>query len=100
MKSTTPLWETMILVGSFVLLWAWFLAFKGAERAHQSLPLWWHFFLLIAVVLLFFVMRRRVQRLQRAMRGQDEEGNSINMNNGPTGYPTFTSPPPDRRDKS
>ena len=76
------------MVGSFVLLWVWFIAFKGAERAHSSLPVWWYFFLAVAVILLVFVMVRRIQRLQRALHGKDQEGE-------PTMplYPPFGPPP-------
>lgn len=83
----TPLWETCVLIGSFVLLWAWFIAYKVAEGANEALPLWWHFFLLVAVGLLVFVMLRRIKRLQRALHG-DEESDESNSS-----YPGFGGPP-------
>jgi hypothetical protein len=88
MKRETPVWETAIMVGSFVLLWAWFIAYKGSLRTNVPLPLWWHFFLLAAVGLLIFVMVRRINRLKEALRGGDNDGQPI--------YPMFGGPP-DRR---
>jgi ABC-type phosphate transport system permease subunit len=88
-KSSTPFWETAILGGSFVLLWVWFLSFKNAERANEILPLWWHALLLLAVVLLIWVFARRIKRLQRALRGEDENGNATPI------YPVFVAPPRD-----
>lgn len=79
------------MVGSFVLLWVWFIAYKGAERVNSSLPVWWHFFLAVAVVLLVFVMVRRIRRLKNALHGGDEENE-----NGQPLYPPYPSfgPPP------
>jgi hypothetical protein len=88
-----PIWETCVLAGSFGLLWAWFIAYKGAERSNTALPLWWHFFLLVAIVLLVFVMVRRIKRLQKALRGEDENGESISSYPGFGGPPDFTRRP-------
>lgn len=89
----TPFWETAVLAGSFVLLWVWFIAYKGAERAHASLPLWWHFFLAVAIGLLLFVMVRRIQRLQRALHGDDAEGEPMMPFYPPFGPPPAGPPP-------
>lgn len=89
----TPVWETCVLAGSFALLWAWFIAFKGAERTNTALPLWWHFFLAVAVVLLVFVMVRRIKRLQRALHGEEENNESNSPYPGFGGPPDFTKKP-------
>jgi hypothetical protein len=90
-KSSTPLWETLVMVGSFVLLWAWFLAFKSAERSNVPLPILWHVALLVALGALVLVTVRRVQRLGRALRGEDEDGTMAPM------YPMFGDPPNKKR---
>ena len=74
------------MIGSFVLLWVWFIAYKVAERAHASLPAWWHFFLAAAVALLVFVMVRRIKRLQEALHGDDEDDPMMPL------YPPFAPP--------
>ena len=86
----TPIWETCVLAGSFVLLWVWFIAYKGAEGSGTALPLWWHFFLLVAVALLVFVMVRRIKRLQQALHAEDENGESMSPYPGFGGPPDFT----------
>ena len=77
------------MAGSFVLLWVWFVAFKGAERSGTSLPVWWYFFLAVAVILLVFVMVRRIQRLQRALHGKDDDGEAMPPGSS---YPGFGGP--------
>ena len=86
-KRSTPLWETLVLIGSFVLLWGWFLAQKSADRANVPLPMLWHLALVLALAALVVVTVRRVKRLGRALRGEDDEGQIPPM------YPMFGDPP-------
>ena len=80
------------MCGSFVLLWGWFLAQKAAERDHAPLPILWHAALILALVLLAFITIRRIKRVQRALRGEDEDGNPTPM------YPMFGTPPGQKPD--
>ena len=72
-KNSTPIWETVVMCGSFVLLWGWFLAQKAAEHAHKPLPMLWNAALLLALATLIVITVRRVKRVQRALRGEDDD---------------------------
>lgn len=76
------------MCGSFLLLWGWFLAQKAADRAQAPLPIFWNAALILALLALAFITVRRVKRVQRALRGEDEQGNATPI------YPMFGTPPP------
>jgi membrane protein implicated in regulation of membrane protease activity len=86
-KNSNPLWETLVMIGSFLLLWAWFLARSAAQRANAPLQLYWQGALVVALLALVYVTVRRIRRVQRALRGEDEQGNVTPM------YPMFGTPP-------
>jgi type VI protein secretion system component VasK len=67
-SSGVPKWETAILVGSFVLVWAWFIARQRALGAEEALAPGWNIALLVAVALLVWVFVRRLTRVVRALR--------------------------------
>ncbi len=72
-RKATPFWETLVIAGSFLLLWAWWLARQAALRANESPSWWWQAILVLSLLALLFVMVRRMQRVVRALRGQGEE---------------------------
>ncbi len=68
-KRDHPLWETVVMAGSFVLLWAWFIARQMALRTPGT-KMWpgWTVLQIAAVVVLVIVMVRRMARVRRALR--------------------------------
>ena len=68
-KREHPLWETVVMALSFVLLWAWFLARQAALRAPTT-TMWpgWTALQILAIVALVIVMVRRMARVRRALR--------------------------------
>lgn len=88
-KNITPWWETAIMIGSFIMLWVWFLARQAAYKSPTGqFSLFWQVPLIIALVALVVVTVRRAKRVQRALRGEDEAGNRVSMP-----FPSFTNPP-------
>jgi len=71
-KHNHPLWETLVMIGSFLMLWVWFLAHSAAQRTPGKYlhPLW-QTPLVVAVIVLIVILVRRARRLQRALRGDD-----------------------------
>ncbi len=68
-----PRWETAVLACSFALLWAWFVARQHAySRPGGHLPIYWNLALLVPFVALVFLTRRRMRRVQQALREQQE----------------------------
>jgi hypothetical protein len=74
-----PLWETVAMAGSFVMLWAWMLARMAAtQRAAQSrvadpstayfLSPLWTVVQIAAVAILLVILVRRVKRARKAMQ--------------------------------
>jgi hypothetical protein len=70
-KGSHPLWETVVMVGSFVLLWVWFLARQAALRNGGVMWPGWTVLQIVALVALVVVTVRRVARVRRALRGED-----------------------------
>lgn len=64
-----PLWETVVMALSFVLLWAWFLA-RQATLQTPGAKLWpgWTALQIAAVIVLVVVLVRRMARVRRALR--------------------------------
>jgi hypothetical protein len=90
-KRANPLWETVVLFTSFVLLWAWFLANQAARRTPDGEVSWlWQIVLGVALLVLIVVTVRRVTRVRRAFSGEDQEDDE---NQSPTGLPPFPPVP-------
>ncbi len=68
----TPRWETVAMIGSFVLVWAYFLAFGNAQAAKMTLHFGWKIALLAAVGVLIWVFIRRLRRILAALNGQNK----------------------------
>ncbi len=79
-KREHPLWETIVMALSFVLLWAWFLARQAALRA-PSTTMWpgWTALQIAAVVVLVIVMVRRMSRVRRALRESSRLPNQLSF---------------------
>jgi len=71
-KNSSPLWETIVMAGSFILIWAWFLSRQSAQRTGSTLWPGWTALLWLSVALLAVIMVRRILRVRRALRGEDE----------------------------
>jgi hypothetical protein len=67
-KRNHPLWETIVMGGSFAMLWAWFLARQSASRSGIDLWPGWTALQLIALAALVLVLIRRMIRVRDAMR--------------------------------
>ena len=89
----TPLWETLAMVGSFVLLWAWFLAHQSALKANVPLALAWNIALGISLLVMIWITVRRMRRFKRAL---DETAK--NSRRGVPGMP-WMQIPDDKRKK-
>jgi len=72
-KNGSPLWETLVMAGSFILIWAWFLARQSAQRSGSALWPGWVVLLWVTVALLAIIMIRRIMRVRRALRGEDPD---------------------------
>ncbi len=66
-STATPLWETIVMAGSFFLLWAWFGAHQAAQKAHQNIALGWHLVLGASLIALVIIMVRRMKRVKIAL---------------------------------
>lgn len=66
----TPVWETVAMIASFALVWAYFLAFQGARRENLSLHFGWKIALLLAVGALIWIFVRRLKRILAALDAQ------------------------------
>jgi hypothetical protein len=69
--SSTPRWETGVMVGSFILIWVYFLARQGALKAGSELSFVWNAALLVAVAALIVVFIRRLKRTLASLRDAD-----------------------------
>ncbi|HEX9996507.1 MAG TPA: hypothetical protein VGB45_05130 [Abditibacterium sp.] len=67
----TPRWETATMVLSFVLVWAYFLAFQSARREGVTPHFAWNLALLGAVIALIVVFVRRLKRTLQSLRDQN-----------------------------
>lgn len=64
-----PLWETIAIGISFLLLWAWYLAHQQARATFITEWIGWKALLVVAGVVLFVIMLRRMARVKRSLRG-------------------------------
>ena len=76
-KRSSPLWETLTMCASFILIWAWFLAHQASQRTGTALWPGWGALLWLSVALLVIIMVRRILRVRRALRGEDEDVNPM-----------------------
>ncbi|MDF2439627.1 MAG: hypothetical protein JWN98_611 [Abditibacteriota bacterium] len=105
-----PLWETIIMVASFGLLWAWFLARQNSLRSAVTTPEsamspLWQIVLVGSLLALVVIMVRRLKRVKRALEENDPR--RAGMHGYPPGMPFgFTQPhgtsqtPKRKKDKS
>lgn len=68
----TPLWETLAMIGSFALVWAYFLAFQAARAAKTTPHFAWKIALLVAIGVLIWVFVRRLKRILAALNSQNK----------------------------
>lgn len=66
-----PVWETVVMVASFGLLWAWFLARQSTLKAGTALSPLWQMVLVASLVTLVVIMVRRLKRVKRALQEND-----------------------------
>lgn len=67
--SSTPRWETAVMAGSFLLIWAYFLARQGS--AGMPLHFAWNGALALAVVALIAIFVRRLKRTLALLKNSD-----------------------------
>jgi hypothetical protein len=98
-----PLWETVAMAGSFVMLWAWMLArMAAAQKAAQSrvadpssvyyLSPLWTVVQIAAIAILLVIFVRRLKRARQAMQEMNSSSGRPMFGPGP---PTTRSPLPD-----
>ena len=66
-----PIWETVVMVASFGLLWAWFLARQSTLKAGTTLSPLWQIVLVASLLSLVVIMVRRLKRVKRALEEND-----------------------------
>jgi Na+-transporting NADH:ubiquinone oxidoreductase subunit NqrB len=62
-----PLWETLTMIASFALLWAWFVVFKSTPPRAQMAP-YWKVLLALSILALLWVLVRRMKRVSEAFK--------------------------------
>lgn len=70
--------ETLIIAGSFVAVWIYFIARIWAGRAQVTLSPFWQVLLLPALVLLVIIFVKRLRRVARALRGEFDDAPTRN----------------------
>ena len=86
-----PVWETVVMVASFGLLWAWFLARQSTLKAGTTLSPLWTLVLGASLLTLVVIMVRRLKRVKRALEENDPR--RAGMHGYPPGMPmSFTQP--------
>lgn len=68
----TPTWETLAMIASFALVWAYFAAFQSAKRVGGALHFGWNLALLAALGILIWVFVRRLKRVLKALKSQNQ----------------------------
>jgi len=86
-----PLWETVVMVASFGLLWAWFLARQSTLKAGTTLSPLWSLILVATLLTLVVIMVRRLKRVKRAL--EENYPRRAGIRGYPPGMPmSFTQP--------
>ena len=77
MKKIGSLWETLAMIASGILIWAWFIARERA-RITPNATLWpgWNYLQYVAVAVLLIIFVRRMIRIKRSFDEQREAMNS------------------------
>lgn len=92
-KQAHPLWETFAMIGSFALLWAWFIARQMAIKAaaaqgiaarQVSISPLWTIAQIVALALLVVIFVRRMRRTRKAMQ-------ELSLPPMPPGFEAFNS---------
>lgn len=65
-ENKSAIWETLTMIVSFVLLWAWFLAYKVTPRG--TLAPYWKVLLGLSIAALVLVLVRRMKRVSQAFK--------------------------------
>lgn len=66
-ENKSAIWETLTMIVSFVLLWAWFLAYK-ATPPRATLAPYWKVLLGLSIAALLLVLVRRMKRVSQAFK--------------------------------
>ncbi len=66
-ENKSAIWETLTMIVSFVLLWAWFLASK-ATPPHTEMAPYWKVLLGLSIAALVLVLVRRMKRVSQAFK--------------------------------
>jgi membrane protein YdbS with pleckstrin-like domain len=87
-----PLWETLAMAASFVLLWAWFINYRAAQNAKVDLASVWQGALLLALGVMLLITVRRVLRFKHALEQVKQQARR-----GPAPFPWM---PPDKNSRN
>ena len=71
-----PLWETLVMVASFVMLWAWLIARQSARTSGGQLWPGWTVLQVMALIALVVITVRRLARVRRSLRGEDNDNDN------------------------
>jgi hypothetical protein len=76
MKKLASLWETLAMIASGVLIWAWFIA-RERSRITPNAELWpgWTWLQYGALLVLFIILVRRMLRIRNEFKKQAESRN-------------------------
>ena len=66
-ENKSSIWETLTMIVSFVLLWAWFLASKATPPRAEMAP-YWKVLLGLSIAALVLVLVRRMKRVSQAFK--------------------------------
>ena len=69
-ENKSAIWETLTLIVSFVLLWAWFLTYKSTPPRETLAP-YWKVLLGLSIAALVLVLVRRIKRVSDAFKEND-----------------------------
>jgi len=95
-KHANPVWETVVMFASFVLLWVWFLANQSARQTPGGgLSPLWQVGLAVVLLVLVAITVRRMNRVKRLFSGEDEN-ESADENSPPVGLPPYPPHPGNR----
>lgn len=74
MKKLIAMWETLAMIASGLLIWAWFISRERA-RVTPNAQLWegWNYLQYAAVALLLVIFVRRMIRIKRSFEDQKNQ---------------------------
>lgn len=73
MKKLLSMWETLAMIASGLLIWAWFIARERA-RITPNATLWegWNYLQYVAVAVLLIIFVRRMMRIKKSFAEERE----------------------------